>query len=74
MNVANRWVFIAGLVANLLLVLWTLVAFHQDWHGAFWPLFIVWTCVIALFVLVAFVARPTTPPSPPSRSGGPSHE
>ena len=59
MNIANRWVFIAGLIANILLVLWTFLAFDQEWTGAFWPLFSVWTGVIVLFVLLAFVAGHT---------------
>lgn len=72
MNLANRWVFIAGLAANLVLVVWTLVAYGQEWNGAFWPLFIIWACLIALFVVVAFVSKPT--PTSSIRSGGQSHE
>lgn len=74
MNLANRWVFLAGLFINILLVIWTVVSFYQEWTGAFWPIFIVWTAATGLFVLAAFLGRADAPAPSSRKSGGPHHE
>lgn len=60
----RQGLFLGTLLGNMALVLLTVLAYDQDWDGAYWPIFLVWAGLILLLMLVGFLSR--TPDLSPS--------